>query len=151
MLWTDERVELLKKLLAEGYPHSYIAGEIGTTRNAVIGKAHRLGLVSAASPRQQRSLPSRARPDQRLRRIIARRAAGGATALAEAIDVPETSPSDAEIIPIDCRVTFLELDSRHCRWPIGEVGTTDFRFCGQRRLEGSSYCASHIRLGTQRR
>ena len=58
MTWTDERVELLKKLWADGLSASQIAGELGgITRNAVIGKAHRLRLGSRASPIQRSKPP----------------------------------------------------------------------------------------------
>ena len=64
MTWTDERVELLKKLWADGLSASQIAGELGgITRNAVIGKVHRLGLSAAPSrrPPRRRGRASRAR------------------------------------------------------------------------------------------
>src|SRR5579885_266680 len=111
MSWTDERVELLKKLWADGLSASQIAVELGgITRNAVIGKVHRLGLsgraksVSAAAPR-----PRKARASHMLR--ISRGAVRGNTALAHAYEFEaETVPELVEnIIPIGQRRTILEL------------------------------------------
>src|SRR5919205_3579244 len=86
--WTDERVELLKKLWTDGLSASQIAAELGNvTRNAVIGKVHRLGLSgrakspSSAAPRQRK-----ARPAQHMMRV-SRPASRGNTALAQAFEV----------------------------------------------------------------
>src|SRR5207247_4297849 len=111
MSWTDERVELLKKLWADGLSASQIAAELGgITRNAVIGKVHRLGLSgrakspSSAAPRQRKT---RAHPHM-LR--VARPAMRGNTALAHAYDYdvePELEPID-NIIPLGQRRTLPE-------------------------------------------
>src|SRR5512134_1496608 len=62
MAWTDERVELLKKLWAEGLSASQIASRLGgVTRNAVIGKVHRLGLSGRATPTRMKTHRPRAR------------------------------------------------------------------------------------------
>src|SRR5437762_6826798 len=94
MTWTDERVELLKKLWADGLSASQIAAELGgITRNAVIGKVHRLGLSgrakssSSASPRPRKPRS----PSHMLR--IGRASIRGNTALAHAYDYElETEP-----------------------------------------------------------
>jgi len=89
MSWTDERVELLKKLWSDGLSASQIAAELGgITRNAVIGKVHRLGLsgraksTSSAAPRQRK-----ARAPSHMLRSIGRPAIRGNTALAHAYDI----------------------------------------------------------------
>jgi GcrA cell cycle regulator len=151
MSWTDERVELLKKLWADGLSASQIAAELGgITRNAVIGKVHRLGLsgraksVSAAAPR-----PRKARASHMLR--ISRAAVRGNTALAHAYEFEaETVPELIEnIIPIGQRRTILELTEQTCRWPIGDPGSSDFFFCGGNTITGLPYCAYHSRVAYQ--
>ena len=138
MSWTDERVELLKKLWSDGLSASQIAAELGgITRNAVIGKVHRLGLsgraksTSSASPR-----PRKARAPSHMLRI-GRAAIRGNTALAHAYDIEaEAEPELIDnIIPIGQRRTLLELNEQTCRWPVGDPGSTEFFFCGGNSLD----------------
>src|SRR5438874_4887521 len=92
MSWTDERVELLKKLWADGLSASQIAAELGgITRNAVIGKVHRLGLAGRAkSPSSSSPRPRKARPHSPMMRVP-RASMRGNTALAHAFEY-ETEP-----------------------------------------------------------
>jgi GcrA cell cycle regulator len=152
MSWTDERVELLKKLWSDGLSASQIAAELGgITRNAVIGKVHRLGLsgraksTSSASPR-----PRKARAPSHMLRI-GRTSIRGNTALAHAYDMDvEAEPELIEnIIPIGQRRTILELNEQTCRWPVGDPGSVDFFFCGGNTLTGLPYCAYHSRVAYQ--
>jgi GcrA cell cycle regulator len=150
MSWTDERVELLKKLWSDGLSASQIAGELGgITRNAVIGKVHRLGLsgraksASTSTPR-----PRKARSSAHMLRVPRVR---GNTALAHAYDLDvEPEPELIEnIIPIGQRRTLLELTELTCRWPIGDPGSADFFFCGGNSLTSLPYCAYHSRVAYQ--
>jgi GcrA cell cycle regulator len=152
MSWTDERVELLKKLWSDGLSASQIAAELGgITRNAVIGKVHRLGLsgrakaASSAAPRQRK-----ARSSTHMLRI-GRSAIRGNTALAHAYEIEaEVTPELIEnIIPIGQRRTILELTEQTCRWPIGDPGSTEFFFCGGNTIAGLPYCAYHSRVAYQ--
>lgn len=152
MSWTDERVELLKRLWSDGLSASRIAGELGgITRNAVIGKVHRLGLSgrapspSASAPRQRKARP----PSQMLR--IARAAVRGNTALAQVYEIDaEVEPAVVDnIIPMPQRRTILELTESTCRWPVGDPGSGDFFFCGGNTLGNLPYCAHHARLAYQ--
>jgi GcrA cell cycle regulator len=150
MSWTDERVELLKKLWSDGLSASQIAAELGgITRNAVIGKVHRLGLsgraksASSAAPR-----PRKARsPMMRIGRASIR----GNTALAHAYEMEaEAAPELIDnVIPIGQRRTILELTEQTCRWPVGDPGSTEFFFCGGNTLGGLPYCAYHSRVAYQ--
>jgi GcrA cell cycle regulator len=151
MSWTDERVELLKKLWSDGLSASQIAAELGgITRNAVIGKVHRLGLSgrakapSSSVPRQRK--PRAASQMFRAPRPMIR----GNTALAPAYDYdPEPEPELIEnIIPIGQRCTLVELTDDKCRWPIGDPGQSDFFFCGGKPSSGP-YCAYHARVAYQ--
>jgi GcrA cell cycle regulator len=152
MSWTDERVEMLKKLWADGLSASQIAAELGgITRNAVIGKVHRLGLSGRAKS------PSSAAPRARKPRThshmmrVARPAMRGNTALAHAYEYEvESEPELVDnVIPIGQRRTLLELTESTCRWPIGDPGSTDFFFCGGQSLTNLPYCAYHSRVAYQ--
>ncbi len=152
MNWTDDRVEQLKKLWESGLSASQIAAELGNiTRNAVIGKVHRLGLSgrakspSSAAPRQRK-----VRAPQHMMRI-SRPMARGNTALAHAFDV-EAEPDPIafdNVVPINQRRTLLELTEDTCHWPVGDPGSTEFFFCGGKALGGLPYCAHHSRVAYQ--
>ena len=152
MTWTDERVESLKKLWGEGLSASQIAAELGgITRNAVIGKVHRLGLSGRAkSPASTAARPRKARPHTHLMRV-SRPAVRGNTALAHAYDFePEPEPEVVDnVIPLGQRRTILELTEETCRWPIGDPGSTDFFFCGGQTGTGAPYCTYHSRVAYQ--
>jgi GcrA cell cycle regulator len=154
MSWTDERVELLRKLWTEGLSASQIAHELanGITRNAVIGKVHRLGMsgrIKAASsvssrPRMKSMRPTHSRPSAPIMR--------GNTALAirpQPMEAPQ--PIEEIVIPISEMVTILELKEAMCRWPVGDPTTAEFRFCGAKKsATGTSpYCPYHSRIAYQ--
>ncbi len=165
MGWTEERVELLKKLWLEGFSASQIAAELGegVTRNAVIGKVHRLKLSARAKPAT--SAPARrATPRPAPRRVptssgshstaVAKRSmlrtpVAGATALAATPEIETevyVAPQAQELfIPVENRLTLLQLNEHTCKWPIGDPLTPDFYFCGQHSDEGKPYCEFHAR------
>jgi GcrA cell cycle regulator len=155
MGWTEERVEQLKKLWADGLSASQIAAELGgITRNAVIGKVHRLGLSGRAkAPSSGIPRPRKTRPPHMLR--AARPSLRGNTALARHAALayelaPEAEPEPIEnIIPIGQRCSLLELNDSKCRWPIGDPGSPDFFFCGGKPVGELPYCAYHARIAYQ--
>ena len=154
MSWTDERVENLKKLWADGLSASQIAAELGgITRNAVIGKVHRLGLSGRAkSPSSAAPRPRKVRATSHVFRAM-RPAMRGNTALAHAVAYeielePEPEPID-NIIPIGQRCSILELTEEKCHWPIGDPGQPDFFFCGGKAAIGAPYCGYHARVAYQ--
>jgi GcrA cell cycle regulator len=152
MSWTDERVETLKKLWTEGHSASQIAAELGgVTRNAVIGKVHRLGLAGRAkSPSSAAPRPRKPRAASHMMRVP-RTSMRGNTALAHAYDLdiePEPELVD-NVIPIGQRRSLLELTEETCRWPIGDPGTSDFFFCGGPTITSLPYCAYHSRVAYQ--
>jgi len=156
--WTEDRVELLKKYWNEGLSASQIAGRLGygVTRNAVIGKVHRLGLSGrvtpqrAACPRPRRTRePSH--PGRPLLRI------DGATALKpmhrpQPVVRPQPEPEPIRLvdIPQGERVNILMLSERTCKWPVGDPGAEDFCFCGHApKASGGPYCDYHARIAYQ--
>ncbi len=154
MAWTEERVELLTKLWAEGLSASQVASRLGgVTRNAVIGKVHRLRL-SARAPSSRSSVP-------RARRTHVPRAprapslmfgTRGNTALKPVYDAqpePVPAPIVELVIPLHERASILTLKEAMCRWPIGDPGEEDFHFCGRNAPGGAPYCEHHARMAYQ--
>jgi GcrA cell cycle regulator len=145
--WTDERVAALKRLWAEGQSASQIAARIGgVSRNAVIGKVHRLGLASRAT--RQRSRPPR--PAKRPREQD--RVPMGETSWPVLVVfppvkafVPARPVVEVADVPPALRVKLLDLHDGQCRWPFGDPKTADFGFCGCPQRHGSSFCENHHR------
>src|SRR5262249_30593435 len=145
--WTSERTELLKKLFDAGLSCSQIASEIGTTRNAVIGKMHRLGLSRPKYlfPR----LKPRREPRDSWRPKALRPKISGLSISAQREMLRAAYPVAASNeTPIDSphKCSLLELSHTQCRWPLSEPGCADFGFCGNPSVDGLSYCSGHARL-----
>jgi len=160
MSWTDERVELLKQLWLDGKSASQISAALGNglTRNAVIGKVHRLGL--AGRPKSSSSVSGAVRAP-RVRSASPRPAAvraaprprmvHGNTALAFAHDYQiEDRPAALEdvVVPMSLRVTIVDLKEAMCKWPLGDPTTPEFRYCGAAAPDGP-YCSFHATLAYQ--
>ena len=131
MSWTDERVALLKKLWVEGKTAAEIAKELGgVTRNAVIGKAHRLKLSNRVSPIQQnkkpvaKPQPTAVAPEKKIQKII-------------------------EQDNLRKGIELMEVNGRMCRWPLGDPREENFGFCGGHSVEGLPYCADHAKVAYQ--
>ena len=149
--WTDERVELLKKLWADGLSASQIAAELGgITRNAVIGKVHRLGLSGRAKSPSS-SAPRTRKPRATTMMRVSRPSMRGNTALAYAYDyeVEAEAAVVENVIPMGQRRTLLELTEDTCRWPIGDPSAEDFYFCGGQPMNSLPYCSYHCRIAYQ--
>jgi GcrA cell cycle regulator len=166
MPWTEDRVETLKKLWADGLSASQIAGKLGmgVTRNAVIGKVHRLNLAGRVTaprnqaPRAQRKAPGTGGPSIPRSPSAPSMPTAGATAL-KSYAQPHSSPRLAplpEPKPLrlvesskDGRITILHLSDKTCKWPIGDPTHDDFCFCGHGPRDGSPYCEYHARMAYQ--
>ena len=157
MSWTDERVEQLRQLWLDGKSASQIAAVLanGITRNAVIGKVHRLGLSGRVKAPSQNSPRQRA-PKQHSHRTAPSRPQGprthGANALAYAPRAemqPIERPIEDVVIPMSERVTIMELKEAMCRWPLGDPATQEFRYCGNKSPIGVPYCTYHSRVAYQ--
>lgn len=147
MSWTDERVMLLKRLWVEGKTAAEIAKTIGggVTRNAVIGKAHRMKLSGRISPIQENTRPEttahRAAPKtqkQTMTRVTPRE-------IISSVQVPIIE----ENYCFGEGVQLVELKERMCRWPIGDPKEEKFKFCGGPSIEGFPYCDHHCRAAFQ--
>ncbi len=143
MSWTDERVTLLRKLWVEGKTAKEIAQILGggVTRNAVIGKAHRLKLSNRISPIQQNEkVKIRPKSDKAIlksRKVIP-------------LEAQPIRPSTIlAATPSPCApkggIKMTDLRERHCRWPHGDPRDADFHFCGATAVSGLPYCEHHCR------
>lgn len=153
--WTDERVELLKKLWASGKSASQIAVQIGgVTRNAVIGKVHRLGLSgrgkvkASAQTRQRRAAKAETAP------APVREAPKAVDVTVAAVVKEETAEVSVAVtneiaIPPSERVALVDLRDSMCRWPVGDPTSADFGFCGGPSVPGLPYCAHHCQIAYQ--
>jgi len=152
MAWTDGKVKTLKKLWSEGLSASQIANRIGdVTRNAVIGKVHRLGLEGRAKSIRTNGLSSVGQ----LKSNVVSVTYSGNLALKAIIDPisdlmpvvqPETQGFSAVQISPGEHVTILTLNENRCKWPIGDPGDTDFHFCGHEPKNKTPYCSEHAKV-----
>jgi GcrA cell cycle regulator len=149
MAWTDERVELLKKLWGEGLSASQIAGRLGSvTRNAVIGKVHRLGLSGRATTSRMKSH----RPRMAAKRMAKNRFAPLGNPAFRALYTEADAyqpPVEELVIPQNERKYIQTLTECSCRWPIGDPQAADFHFCGKKKVPGLPYCEFHSRRAFQ--
>jgi GcrA cell cycle regulator len=167
MIWTDERVETLRKLWAEGLSASQIAAQLGgVSRNAVIGKVHRLKLSgrgrNAAAPARQKkpaaqpataakAPPRPAHNPHSPKPIVS---SVGATALQAQFE-PEpvvrepVRTTESIVVPISRHLQLIQLNERTCKWPIGDPLADGFHFCGNDCAENGPYCRYHARIAFQ--
>ncbi len=137
--WSDDRVTTLSKLWQGGLSASQIAEQLGgVTRNAVIGKVHRLGLSGRNAPSAPTQTP----------RVTAPRPQRSA------VTPPSQVPPPAHVAPAPLAPegpglidNLVNLAAHTCRWPIGDPKSADFSFCG-RRSEGR-YCAAHEQISVR--
>lgn len=144
MSWTDERVSLLTKLWGEGHTAAEIAKQLGgVTRNAVIGKAHRLKLSNRVSPIQQNKKPANKNVERKsIKKIVS-------SVPQEKGSVSEIQVLQQENIKSGDLYSLMELKPRMCRWPCGDPKQEDFGFCGDNAMPGLPYCEGHAKVAYQ--
>lgn len=149
MRWDDEAVAKLKKLWSEGLSAGQIAMRISMTRNAVIGKVHRLGLASrdtsSARVRSRMATSNRRKRESRSAQPV-RKEPPSAKLFAADASVP---PVEELVIPLAERKTIQTLTESSCRWPIGDPQAADFHFCGKTKASPLPYCEFHARRAYQ--
>jgi GcrA cell cycle regulator len=152
--WTVERTAKLRELHGRLWAPRRIAEEMGTTRNAVLGKLYRMGLCDPSKTPREKSI--KFRPERNgqaaMAAIMARvsREEKKRARLASKKDksskgkppMNEPLPYDNSI-PVSQRRSFMELTKDTCRYPVGDVGTERFFFCGAVPVDGLPYCAVH--------
>ncbi len=159
MSWTEDRVGLLRELWSEGLSASRIAERLGgITRNAVIGKAHRLALASRPSPirgtpgqsRPRAKAPPALRPPVRPPfvpvahpRHAVNGAAPAATAAEDRLRNAGLELNRAALRAPPPYPLAANADGPACKWPIGDPGEPEFHFCGAPSVTGRPYCPDH--------
>ena len=135
MSWTEEKVAKLKELWGKGSTASQIAEIIGgISRNAVIGKAHRLNLSAKIKTRTATSNQNFDNSSsQKNTQIIKRGRKSKFKSLIIEKDFEPENPKQLE-----------ELDENSCKWPIGHPDEKSFYFCGRSSLKDFSYCKLHL-------
>ena len=165
MSWTDERVSRLAKLWAEGLSASQIATDLGgVTRNAVIGKVHRLGLSGRAKPAGKSSAGARRKPSAprgnggggsgttypRTSRSTPRAAGDVALKTRPSSNVGFQQKTIEELVaPKSKQLTLMQLTDSTCKWPTGDPTMPGFSFCGHTSHNDKPYCEFHNKLAFQ--
>ena len=171
MAWTDERIKQLRQLWSEGQSASKIAEKLGgVTRNAVIGKIHRLGLSNRSENSENKIITKkRGRPakvkntDNFQKQIDNSKNKKFSQINSDKFDdlhvdgledakntLPEATLANiAELEENAKKLNLMELTERTCKWPIGDPATENFWFCGHPSEQGKPYCSTHVSIAFQ--
>ena len=135
MSWNDDNVSRLRDLWDQGLPTSQIGKLLGFTKNAVVGKAHRIGLERRPSPIRRTAV----KPDRKKARspVIPKLNFEN-----EFIENKEVGTNTKIFHPTE-RNLFYNNVKRGCEWPEGHPDESEFRFCGKERFEDKPYCLDH--------
>lgn len=135
--WSDDRVDMLKKMAGDGMSATQIARELGqVTRNGVLGKLFRLKIPLAGKSAEKRA-PARKGRNGHIARKISTRFEDAATD-PKGIELPPDSSVDA--------IPFMDARAGQCRYPLGDPSSHDFRFCGSAVFDGHSWCPRHCQI-----
>ena len=143
MDWTDETIARLRALWDEGHSTAEIGRRLGVTKNAVVGKAHRLSLPPRPSPIR------RTAGERTPRRSAPRRVSGPTLPVLAATAPVPRPPEPPRAAPVLLAVPAAPRPVGRlsaCCWPIGEPGTSSFRFCSETAMGGKPYCAEHASI-----
>ena len=119
-VWDEEKLDKLKKLWDEGLPITKIGIEIGVSRNAIAGKAHRLGLPKRNSPISKSGDPRK--------------------------NQVSSLKENTKQLPLKLLLREVEWSRNRCCWPIGDPKLPGFSFCGTSIVPGRPYCEEHSNL-----
>jgi GcrA cell cycle regulator len=149
--WNDVATRRLCDLWAEGHSTAEIGRRIGVSKNAIIGKAHRLDLPARPSPVRRGGHQAVTAPKRtpRLKRVQTLPSLAAAFVPAP-VTPPNTTPHDDTghedaVAPAPARRTASRRDGSQCCWPIGEPGQPGFRFCDALLTTRAPYCGEHAR------
>ena len=135
MSWNDDNVARLKELWDQGLPTAQIGKLLGFTKNAVVGKAHRIGLERRPSPIRRTAV----KPDRKKARspIVPKLNFEASKEEYKEVAKPQKSFQPA------VKNLFNNHTKRGCEWPEGHPDESDFKFCGKDRFEDKPYCLDH--------
>ena len=171
MAWTEERIKELRQLWSEGQSASKIAEKLGgVTRNAVIGKIHRLGLSNRSENSEKKIITKkRGRPakvkntDNFQEQLDNSKNKDFSKINSDKFDelhvddlennktmlLDTTLANIAELEKNAKKLNLMELTERTCKWPIGDPATENFWFCGHPSEQGKPYCSTHVSIAFQ--
>ncbi|MDC0226512.1 GcrA family cell cycle regulator [Alphaproteobacteria bacterium] len=135
MSWNDENVGRLKELWDQGLPTAQIGKLLGFTKNAVVGKAHRIGLERRPSPIRRTAV----KPDRKKAR----------SPVMPKLNFEKSKPQETNYIPQQrtfqpsVKNIFTANTKRGCEWPLGHPDEPEFHFCNKERFEEKPYCLDH--------
>ena len=138
MSWNDDNVSRLRDLWDQGLPTSQIGKLIGFTKNAVVGKAHRIGLERRPSPIRRTAV----KPDRKKARSPVIPKLNFENKFTEQKDVG----TNTKIFSPTAKNLFYNNIKRGCEWPEGHPDEFEFRFCGKERFEDKPYCLDHCAI-----
>ena len=136
MSWNDDNVARLRELWDQGLPTAQIGKLLGFTKNAVVGKAHRIGLERRPSPIRRTAV----KPDRKKARSPIVPKLNFETEKEE--EVKEIFTTQQTFQPV-VKNHLNNNVKRGCEWPDGHPDESDFKFCGQERFEDKPYCIDH--------
>ena len=135
MSWNEENVSRLKELWDQGLPTAQIGKLLGFTKNAVVGKAHRIGLERRPSPIRRTAV----KPDRKKAR----------SPVMPKLNFEQNSQEEKKYSPTvqtfqpSFKDILITKNKRGCEWPIGHPDENDFHFCNKERFEDKPYCLNH--------
>ena len=139
--WTDELIERMRELAVSGLSYHAIADELGISKNAVIGKCHRLNIAS-----QHVFKPGGERKGQRKRAPQVRRPQTPLPPLPLRVPIRDAPKPIIAAPQKAVAAAFLARKSEPCCWPIGNPGTSGFRYCDEPSIGGKPYCLTHYSI-----
>jgi GcrA cell cycle regulator len=135
MSWNIENVDRLRELWDQGLPTAQIGKLLGFTKNAVVGKAHRIGLERRPSPIRRTAV----KPDRKKARSPVMPKLNFETSK-EITNIPIKELSTFQPV---VKNPFTNTTKRGCEWPEGHPDESGFHFCGKERFEDKPYCLDH--------
>lgn len=161
MAWTDEMVDQLRAMWAEGLTTGEIGKRLGVSKNSIVGKVHRLGLSGRPSPiKKKEDADSEAAPTAELKTVKekpTKELKPHKTKVEKAMPEPaakvdikamerESEPQTAAVHTRNGKTMLTDLDNHTCRWPLGDPKDENFHFCGRKVRIGQTYCDEHANI-----
>ena len=150
MAWTPDLIKELKRLWNKGLTTVEIGNRIGMSKNAVVGKAHRLGLEGRPSP-IKRDKKKEATVVRAPKKTVEAPKQKVTQSILPPEPVFEVEPIVEKAVPKKKKrkgVQLVDLKPNSCRWPEGDPKDPDFCFCGQECVPGKIYCEEHCAIAS---